>query len=498
MTQMNIKRWVFILACVLVVTDLTAQFEQTAKIVSTNRESRAEYGTSVAITDNFAIVGASRETIASGAAYVYSKDGQGTWGFLQRLAADDPNEGAEYGGGVAFSENFLVVAAGRADVAGVQRAGALYVYNYQNNTWEFDSKLVASDMSNDAKMGMNPTSLAAQENTIVAGAPGENAWAGSVYVFTNTGGSWTEAQKIVSPNPQASDVFGIGVALSGDYLVIGANEYDNRKGAAYVYLKNGNGTYEYVQTLTASDASNDAFFGTSVGMDGDQMIVGAYGDNMEQGAAYIFERDAQNNWVEVAKLTGNPSTENTQFGWSTSIQRNYAIVSAPHLFGFEAGEMYFYERESSGDWVEAQIVQGSDTAGEDFYGWSIAMHENQVLVGAPWEDHDANGGDEIDRAGSAYIFQDPNLLGVVGNGALESSISIYPNPATELLNIESKTKTITDLKVFSITGALLQEVTDLQVSLYTLDISKFNEGVYFVTIGCGDGVTVQKKIIKVN
>ena len=279
-------------------------------------------------------------------------------------------------------------------------------------------------------------------------------------------------------------------------MLIGANEYDNRKGAAYVYLRNGNGTYEYVQTLTASDASNDAFFGTSVGIDGDQMIVGAYGDNMEQGAAYIFEKDVQNTWVEVAKLTGNPSTENTQFGWSTSIQRNYAIVSAPHLFGFEAGEMYFYKRESSGDWVEAQIVQGSDTAGEDFYGWSIAMHEDQVLVGAPWEDHDANGGDEIDRAGSAYIFEDPNLLGVANNGTLESLISVYPNPAKDLLNIESKTKTITELKVFSITGALLQEVTDLQVNLYTLDISKFNEGVYFVTIGCEDGVTVQKKIIK--
>lgn len=254
-----------------------AQFNQTAKIVSDNRESRAEYGTSVAITDNFAVVGASRETIASGAAYVYTKDNQGTWSYSQRLAAADPNEGAEYGGGVKFSNDYLVVAAGRADVAGTQRAGALYVYDYNNNNWEFGTKLVASDMTNDAKLGMNPTSLDLDGNTIVAGAPGENVWTGSVYVFTKEASTWLEAQKVFSPTPQQSDVFGVGVALSGDYLVVGANEVDGRKGAAYVYLKNGNGIFEYTQTLMASDAANDNFFGTAVSISGNRMVVGAYG-----------------------------------------------------------------------------------------------------------------------------------------------------------------------------------------------------------------------------
>src|SRR5690606_7272133 len=136
MTNINSIKSLVVLACLFGFAQATAQFIETAKIVSDNRESRAEYGTSVAINDNFAIVGASRETFASGAAYVYVKDNQGDWSYSQRLAATDPNEGAEFGGGAKFSEDYLVVAAGRADVEGTQRAGALYIYDYVNNNWE--------------------------------------------------------------------------------------------------------------------------------------------------------------------------------------------------------------------------------------------------------------------------------------------------------------------------------------------------------------------------
>ncbi|MCB0466243.1 MAG: T9SS type A sorting domain-containing protein [Aequorivita sp.] len=498
MTKINITKCVFILACLFGGTTVKAQFAQAAKIVSANREGRAEYGTSVAIAEDFAIVGASRETVASGAAYIYSKDAQGTWSYSQRLAATDPNEGAEFGGGVKFSDDYVVVAAGRADVGATQRAGALYVYDYQNNNWEFSTKLIASDLSNDAKLGMNPTSIDAEGNTIVGGAPGENGWIGSVYVFTKEAGTWSEVQKILSPTAPASDTFGIGVSISGDYLAIGANEVDGRKGAVYVYLKNSGGTYDYVQTLMASDAANDDFFGTSVSLSGDQMVVGAYGSNLEQGAAYVFEKDNQGTWIEVQKLNGNPSSEGTQYGWSTDVQRDYIVVSAPHIFGLEAGEVYFYKRESSGTWVEHQVIQGADTVGEDFYGWSVAMHENQLIAGAPWEDHDENGGNEIDRAGSSYIFMDPNLLGIANNDTVENTITAYPNPVKDVLAIKSKSKAIANVKIYTISGALIQEMKELNKTNVSLNISNYTTGVYFLNLTLEDGLTIVQKIIKAN
>jgi len=495
MTNINSIKSLVVLACLFGFAQATAQFIETAKIVSDNRESRAEYGTSVAINDNFAIVGASRETFASGAAYVYVKDNQGDWSYSQRLAATDPNEGAEFGGGAKFSEDYLVVAAGRADVGGTQRAGALYVYNYVNNNWEFGTKLIASDMTNDAKLGMNPTSMDVEGNTIVSGAPGENVWTGSVYVFTKEGGTWTETQKILSPIPQEQDVFGVGVALSGNYLVVGANEVDGRKGAVYVYLKDNNGLFQYVQTLMASDAANNDFFGTSVSIAGDQMVVGAYGASNEQGAAYIFERDNQGSWTEVQKLTGNTSSESTHFGWSTDIQQDFILASAPHVDGLEAGEVYFYKRENSGTWLENQVLQGNDTVGEDFYGWCIAMHQEQLIVGAPWEDEDANGGNTMDRAGSAYIFRDPNLLGAHSEYDGIRNISFYPNPSQHTITFKS-IRLIASVQLYGTNGALLKETQNLTTPHYILNIANISKGIYFVNVVFDDGSKTIEKIVK--
>lgn len=496
MKKTNFKRSIVILNCLFGISTLTAQFAQSSKIVSDNRENRAEYGTSVAIKEDYAIVGASRETIASGAAYIYTKDAQGNWNFTQRLEAFDPNEGAEFGGGAKFSDDYMVVAAGRADVDGMQRAGALYIYDYQNNNWVYNTKLVASDFTAEAKMGMNPTSLDVEGNTIVAGAPADNGWTGATYIFTRDAGNWVETQKILSPAPQSSDVFGIGVSISGDYLAIGANEVDGAKGAVYIYTRDNNGVWVFDQTLVASDAVGSAYFGSSVSLSGGQLVVGAYGMNQEQGAAYIFEKDVQGQWLEVQKLTGNVSSEGTQFGWSTDIQPNFVTVSAPHIFGFEPGEIYFYRKENNGTWVEDQIFAGNDTEGQDFFGWSIAMFGNQIIAGAPWEDHDVNGGNEIDRAGSAYIFDNANLLGGSTNNNI-NSFAIYPVPASNSVTIESISP-LSRIKVINQLGMIVEEKDVNKSTSHTLDISTYSSGIYYLDIYTSEGEKSTRKIVKIN
>lgn len=496
MTKINITKSLIILACLFGGTNAQAQFAQEAKVVSENRERRAEYGTSVAITDGLAIIGASRETFASGAAYVYSKDSQGAWNFTQRLAATDSNEGAEYGGGVKISEDYLVVAAGRADVDGVIRAGALYVYDNINNNWELDTKIVASDLTSDAKMGMNPTSLAIQGNTIIAGAPGENGWIGSVYIFTEVAGVWEETQKITNPVSQQDAAFGIGVSISGDYLLIGAQNVDQRKGAAYIYVKNSSGMFEYEQTITASDRADENFFGSSVSISEDQLIVGAYGADFEQGSAYVFEKDTQGTWTEIQKLNGNPSTEATHFGWNAEIHEEHLVVTAPHIYAFEPGEAYFYKKDNNGVWVEDQIVQGDDTEGEDFYGWSVAMYENEMIVGAVREDHDVNGNNEESDAGAAYIFKDPSILGGLSDDIFTNSFTIYPVPASEYITISSTTSFISKFRLINELGMIIKEEAIEAAKEYRLDVSDIAQGVYFVDIEGQNGEKMIKKIVK--
>ena len=298
----------------------------------------------------------------------------------------------------------MVIAAGRANVSGLDRTGALYVYQLNGSTWEYDTKLIASDISAEAKMGMNPTSLDMEGTTIVAGAPGENVWTGSVYVFEKSGGTWTQVQKLMSPNPQENDIFGIGVAIAGDYMVVGASEEDNTKGAAHIFKKNSSGVWEHVQKIIASDAMAQGYFGTSVAISNTRIAVGAYGHAGGEGATYIFEDDGTNNWTETQKITASLPSSEANFGWNCILQNDYLIVSAPHPYGSEKGEVYVY-KENAGTFSEIQKVESHDLAAEDFYGWNIEMDANQLIVGAPWEDEDATGGDTVDRAGSAIFFK---------------------------------------------------------------------------------------------
>lgn len=467
-----------------------AQYVQDAKLVSANREARAEYGTAVAIFNSYAVVGSPRENEASGNAYIYAKEQSGDWPFLQSLSAPDPNFGAEYGGATKITDTHLVIAAGRADVSGISRTGALYVYELNGSTWEYDSKLIASDFTYGAMMGMNPTSLAIENTTIIAGAPGENGWMGSAYIFEKSGDSWSQVQKLMNPTAQQNDVFGIGVAIEGNIIVVGASEEDGTKGAAHIFTKNG-GVWEHVQKISASDGMAQAYFGASVAIANTRIVIGAYGDMGGIGATYIFEVDDMGNWSETQKITASSSSSEANFGWNCIMRDEYLIVSAPHPYGLEKGEVYVYEN-IGGTYEEIQQVESLDLAPEDFYGWNIEMDANQLIVGAPWEDEDATGGNTIDRAGSAYIFQDLTLS--VNDLQVNNALHVYPIPTKEALTISSN-YSFNSIALMNQLGAVLLHSDIEGTREHNLDLSQYAKGLYFLRIGVADGRTMVKKII---
>ncbi|WP_432410892.1 T9SS type A sorting domain-containing protein [Rasiella sp. SM2506] len=498
-TKIKIKTLLLAMCLLAPMLSTWAQITQTAKVVGKDREGRAEFGTSVDIKENFAIVGASRENIAAGALYVYQKNNEGIWNDTQKLTAFDAQEMAEFGGASKFGDDYLVVASGRGDVEGIIRAGSLYIYSYNsnNNTWEFDVKLHARDFSSDAKLGMNPTSLDADGLTIVGGAPGDSGWTGAVYVFEKEAGTWSEKQKLVSPNAQPNETFGIGVSISGSVLAIGANETDNRKGSVYMYEKSSNGVWEYQEQLMASDATSDAFFGSSVSIDQNQLVIGAYGTNGEAGAAYIYQKDSSGAWQEVQKLTGSPTSESAQFGWCTEIKENQVIISAPHAYGFEAGEVYFYKRDAENKWVRENIIQGEDTVGEDFFGWNVALYDDQIISGAPWEDHDATGGEEIDRAGSAYIFKNDFILDTSSvNKEITTSVTVYPNPAFDKILVNMQNTSINKIILYNQLGSELMLKNVSGSDKITFPLSDISAGIYFLKIVDMEGNSTTKKIVK--
>src|SRR5690606_27922717 len=359
------------------------------------------------------------------------------------------------------------------DNNGVPRDGATYIYDLFGTNWVNVQKLFASDYVDTGLLAVNPTSLDTENMTIVAGAPGTSNWEGAVYVFDSEGSEWNESQIIHSPEIVPFSNFGIGVSISGNFLVAGASGENNGAGAAYIYEKAQNGIWNFVQRIEASDPQTNAYFGNAVSIDGDQLVVGAYAEGSVGGniaAAYIFEQNDQGEWVEIQKIPSPVSAENTFYGWMVQMEGSQMVVTAPHVWGLEAGQVFYYQKLANGQWEEIQNVVPDSDILEDFYGWSIDLHGGNLIVGSPRDDFDENGENEMQDAGSAYIFNNPNLS--VVETQFENNIKMYPNPVGNVLNVQSEEK-IQSIQILSLSG---QVVWNTQMKSF--DVSFLKSGVY--------------------
>ena len=467
------------------------QFQQSAKLTASTRESRAEFGTAVAINNQYSAVGASREEVAKGAVYVYQKNGE-NWGFHQKINAPDGFEMAEFGGSIKFGSDFMVVSAGRADIGGVVRAGALYIYGLNSNSqWAFDKKLTASDFSNDALLAVNPTSLAVSGNTIVAGAPGIDSWKGAVYIFEKNNGNWSEIQKIESPAGIDFGNFGIGVSIYDGYLVVGASGENNGAGKIYIYKKNDSGQWIFHQSLASSDHFENSYFGNAISIYDNELVVGAYTETNtgNPAMAYIFKLDENGNWYESQKIASYQSSEHTYFGWMCEMKNDKLLITSPHLYGTEAGKTFIYKKNGQDNWEFDQELTPKNDVVQDSYGWSIAMNENEIIVGASRDDLDSNEENEMQDAGSAYIFNQTNLA-TNENGLSINDVKIYPNPAKDFINITSK-KEISSVEILDLSGKKISESKDLKIN-----VSNLKKGIYLLNIKFGNGKSKLQKLIK--
>ncbi len=226
------------------------------------------------------------------------------------------------------------------------------------------------------------------------------------FIFHWNGSSWTQVAKIAPDDGAAGDWFGYSVAIDGDYIIVGAPRDDNvlsNTGSAYIYYWNGSSWTQQAKLVAADSATSD-FFGWSVAIRGDYAIVGApYDDDngSESGSAYIFVRSG-NSWSQQAKLTASDGEAIDHFGWSVSINENYAIIGAPLEDGSpslpSSGSAYVFSRSGT-TWSEQAKLRPADLDEDDEFGWSVALDSLYAVIGAAESDV---------GPGSAYIF---NLSG---------------------------------------------------------------------------------------
>ncbi|KAB7725595.1 hypothetical protein F5984_25840 [Rudanella paleaurantiibacter] len=236
---------------------------------------------------------------------------------------------------------------------------------------------------------------------------GPNVNQGAAYIFVRSGSNWVQQAKLTANDGASGDVFGVSVAISGDYAVVGARADDVNanadQGSAYVFVRSGTNWTQQAK-LTASDGAPDDKFGNAVAISGDYILVSAFmddiGANADAGSAYIFMRSGT-SWVQQAKLTAADGATNDQFGSSVAISGDYAIVGVNFddiIANTDQGSAYVFVRSGT-SWTQQAKLTAADGEPTDNFGYGVGISGDYAIVGAYTDDINS-----IRDQGSAYVF----------------------------------------------------------------------------------------------
>jgi hypothetical protein len=342
-------------------------------------------------------------------------------------------------------------------------SGAVYVFVRDGMTWKQEAYLKASNTDSNDQFG---TAIALDGNTLVVGSPNEDSKtniigglendegsqnSGAVYVFVrNAAGTWSQQAYIKASNNGANDNFGTAVAISGNTIAVGAPAEDGGtngvngdqssngitdSGAVYVYFRSGT-TWKHQAYIKASNTDSTDQFGASVALLGDTLAVGATDEDsnttgidpvsnesaFEAGAAYVFTR-AAGVWSQQAFIKASNAGGGDRFGSVVALGENRLVVGARTEDGgaagiggkeddnsaFDSGAVYIFAR-TDGKWSQEAYVKASNSEANDYFGSTLAISGNMLVVGAFGEDSASVGLNQSQQdnsggsAGAVYLF----------------------------------------------------------------------------------------------
>ncbi len=338
------------------------------------------------------------------------------------VAASDGAYGDEFGWGLAIQGETMFVGAPGDD----DDRGAVYVFERQAGVWTQVQKLQASDGSNGDSFGNR---LDADGARLVVGARNDDSGAagdaGAAYVFVESGGSWTEEAKLLASDAVSDDWFGLTVAISGDTIVVGTVHDDTAggmdTGSVYVFERDMAGWSETAH-LIAFDAGPHDNAG-QVAIEGDLIVVGAARDDVWgalSGSAYVYRR-VGGVWSIERKLAPDDGSATDRFGQDVAITGGRIVIGAPgdHDFTYENGAVYVFAHDGL-DWVQTGQFYDPHVLEYDNFGAEVDAVGDRIVVGEPGDDEGyPNGGALLlfELQDGAWTMQAKMTAGDVGAGA---------------------------------------------------------------------------------
>ncbi|MCE2507497.1 MAG: DUF5011 domain-containing protein [Nitrosopumilaceae archaeon] len=375
-------------------------FEELQSITPTGAAANDQFGISTALYDNTILVGAPFN--GTGAAYIFESGSNGDYTQTTKLTASDGAADDRFGRSVAIYNGTILVGAYEDDHSGNYYAGSAYVFEKDaNDNWTQIQKLVSSGSSNNNVYERFGISVSIHDGIMVVGAHKSSGASGvqygAAYVFESINGTWTETAKLTAADGAAYDHFGRSVYVYDGTIVVGSYKDDDNgadSGSAYVF-ENTNSTWSQTAKLTAADGAVGDLFAYSISMHDDIILVGApeSGPNfLGSGAAYAFEKDANGNWSQTAKITTTSDLSGSTVGHSVSVYDDIATIST------RSGAAYAFEQNSDGTWSQlTRLVPSGDTSDNNF-GYSAFISDGTILAGAPQDDF---AGSDL---GALYVY----------------------------------------------------------------------------------------------
>jgi hypothetical protein len=306
-------------------------------------------GTAVAVSadGNTAIVGGIHDSGGLGAAWVYTRSG-GVWTQQgSKLVGTGAAFLANQGRAVAISaDGNTAIVGGDNDDSGI---GAAWVFTRSGGVWsQQGSKLVGTGAAGDLVQQGFAVAISADGNTAIVGGEGDNFGVGAAWVYTRSGGVWTQqggklggTDAVNWPNQGSS----VGISADGNTAVVGGFRDNSDLGAAWVYTRSGAIWSQQGSKLVGAGAIGNAFqgFSAAISADGDTVIVGGVGDNSDAGAAWVYTRSGGVWSQKGGKLVGTGAVGQAQQGTSASISAdgNIAIVGGA-LDNSQAGAAWVF------------------------------------------------------------------------------------------------------------------------------------------------------------
>jgi len=485
-----------------------AQFtQQGPKLVGTGVVGLTEQGYSVAISPdgNTAIVGGIKDNSFAGAVWVFTRSG-GVWTQqgTKLVGTGAVGSDVEQGSSVAISsDGNTLVEGGRDDNS---FAGAVWVFTRSGGVWtQQGTKLVGTGAVGSGVYQGTSVAISSDGNTLVEGAYNDNTGAGAVWVFTRSGGVWTQqGSKLVGTGVVGNLVWqgtSVGLSSDGNTLAEGGYEDNTGTGAVWIFTRSsGVWTQQGPKIVGTGSVGSPVYQGAAVRLssDGNTLTEGGYYDNNGQGAVWIFTRNGSTWTQQGPKLVGTGAVGEPSQGVSVAISPDgNNVIEGGYQDNTGVGAVWAFTRSGS-VWTQLgpKLIGTGAVGQQSQQGISVAISSEGTVIEGAFGDNNT--------IGAVWVFYDP-IIGITPiSNQVPKNFNLsqnYPNPFNPTTKIHFETVSLgkVSLKIYDILGREVSTLVNEELNPGTYEVNwdagNFASGIYLYKLSADDFIQVKKMVL---